>query len=140
MFANTRRFVTDLWSLVRPFWFSEERWPARGLLAVIVGMNLGLVYLNVLFNQWNNAFYDALQAKNLDVFVHQLIWFGELAAAFIVVAVYQTYLRQMLVIRWRRWLTECFLSDWLGGRAYYLMQVAGKGADNPDQRIADDVG
>ena len=138
-FANTPGFARDLWALVRPFWFSEERWPARGLLAVIVGMNLGLVYLNVLFNQWNNAFYDALQTKNLDVFVHQLIWFAELAAMFIIVAVYQTYLRQMLVIRWRRWLTDRFLSDWLKGRAYYLMQVAGHGTDNPDQRIAEDI-
>ena len=138
-FANARGFAGDLWFLVRPFWFSEERWPARGLLAVIVGMNLGLVYLNVLFNQWNNAFYNALQEKNLDVFVHQLIWFCELAVMFILVAVYQTYLRQMLVIRWRRWLTDRFLSDWLSGRAYYLMQVAGRSADNPDQRIAEDV-
>jgi putative ATP-binding cassette transporter len=139
MFADFRGFVADLWALVRPFWVSDERWPARGLLAVIVGMNLGLVYLNVLFNQWNNAFYNALQEKNLDVFIHQLIWFGELAVMFIVVAVYQTYLRQMLVIRWRRWLTDRFLSDWLAGRAYYLMQVAGRSADNPDQRIAEDV-
>ncbi len=139
MFANARSFLKDFWVLVRPFWFSEERWPARGLLAVIVGMDLGMVYLNVLFNRWNNTFYSALQAKDFKVFVHQLIWFGELAVIFIVVAVYQTYLRQMLQIIWRRWLTERMLGDWLGGRAFYRLQMAHGGADNPDQRIADDI-
>ncbi|MBF0561033.1 MAG: ABC transporter ATP-binding protein/permease [Alphaproteobacteria bacterium] len=139
MLANIRLFSRDLWSLVRPYWFSDERWPALGLLAVIVGMNLGLVYLNVLFNQWNNAFYDSLQNKNFDVFTHQLKLFSLLAAAFIVVAVYQTYLRQMLQIRWRRWVTKQYLADWFEGRAYYLMQMTGGGADNPDQRIADDI-
>ncbi|MDA8231753.1 MAG: ABC transporter ATP-binding protein/permease [Magnetospirillum sp.] len=139
MLGIIRNFARHLWALAGPFWFSEERWPARGLLAVIVGMNLGMVYLNVLFNKWYNSFYDALQGKHFDEFIHQIVRFGELAAIFIIVAVYQTYLRQMLQIRWRRWLTERFLGDWLGGRAYYLMQVAGQGADNPDQRIADDV-
>ncbi|MFN3075548.1 MAG: ABC transporter ATP-binding protein/permease [Alphaproteobacteria bacterium] len=136
---NVREFFRSLWFLVRPYWYSEERWPARGLLAIIVGMNLGLVYLNVLFNEWNNAFYDSLQNKNFDLFLHQLILFSGLAALFIVVAVYQTYLRQMLLIRWRRWLTDRTLNRWLSDRAYYLMPLAGGNTDNPDQRIADDI-
>ncbi|OIQ89243.1 vitamin B12 transport ATP-binding protein BacA [mine drainage metagenome] len=139
MFANSRRFLSRFRALLFPFWVSEERWAAWGLLATIIGMNLGMVYLNVLFNSWNNAFYNALQDKKFDVFLHQLGVFGELAAIFIVVAVYQTYLRQMLQIRWRRWLTERMLGDWLGGRAFYRLQIDHGGADNPDQRIADDI-
>src|SRR2546422_8252860 len=56
-----RQFLRDVWTLAIPYWFSEDRWPARGLLAVLVAMNLGLVYLNVLFNRWNNAFYNTLR-------------------------------------------------------------------------------
>ena len=63
MFGKWRDFFKDLWILTRPYWFSEDRWPARGLLAVIVGMNLGLVYLLVILNEWNNLFYNALQDK-----------------------------------------------------------------------------
>ncbi|MCC7046937.1 MAG: ABC transporter ATP-binding protein/permease [Alphaproteobacteria bacterium] len=132
-------FLRDLWALSRPYWFSEERWPARGLLAVIVGMNLGLVYLSVLLNQWNNAFYNALQEKDYDTFIRQLLYFVLLVTAFIVIAVYRLYLRQMLEIRWRRWLTDRFLGDWLGRQAYYRLQFAEGATDNPDQRISDDA-
>src|SRR2546428_42443 len=101
-----RQFLRDVWALAIPYWFSEDRWPARGLLAVLVAMNLGLVYLNVLFNRWNNAFYNTLQDKNYGAFTHQLGVFTGLAATFIIVAVYQLYLNQMLQIRWRSWLTH----------------------------------
>src|SRR2546428_337995 len=134
-----RQFLRDVWTLAIPYWFSEDRWPARGLLAVLVAMNLGLVYLNVLFNRWNNAFYNTLQDKNYGAFTHQLGVFTGLAATFIIVAVYQLYLNQMLQIRWRRWLTDHYLDAWLADRAYYRMQLVGGSTDNPDQRIAEDL-
>jgi putative ATP-binding cassette transporter len=137
--TRATRFLGSVWALARPYWFSEDRWAGRGLLAVLVALNLGLVYLNVLFNQWNNAFYNTLQDKNLEAFWAQLVRFTWLAATFIVVAVYQLYLNQMLQIRWRRWLTDRYIAAWLADRAYYRMQLAGGSADNPDQRIAEDT-
>lgn len=137
--ARLRSFLKDLWRLTKPYWFSEERWQARGLLALIVAINLGLVYLEVLFNQWNNGFYNSLQNQDLPAFYDALWRFACLAAAFIVAAVYQLYFNQMLQIRWRRWLTDQYLNDWIAGRTYYLMQLTGCNTDNPDQRIADDL-
>jgi putative ATP-binding cassette transporter len=139
MLNNTKTFLADLWVLTKPFWWSEERWAARGLLAVIVALNLGLVYVNVLINQWNNDFYNTLQQMDKDGFFHQLLRFSGLAAAYIVIAVYQLYLNQMLQIRWRRWLTGRYLADWIGARVYYRLQLTDRGTDNPDQRIADDL-
>jgi putative ATP-binding cassette transporter len=132
-------FWRAVWHLTRPYWVSEERWSARLLLAAIVGLNLGLVYLNVLFNAWNNLFYNALQALDLPAFYHQIIRFSILATLFIIAAVYQVYLNQMLQIRWRRWMTDRFIGAWLEQRAYYRMQLEGTQADNPDQRIAEDL-
>jgi putative ATP-binding cassette transporter len=125
--------------MTHPFWFSEYRWAARGLLLAVVALNLAIVYINVLLNKWNNTFYDALQDKNYAVFLHQLIRFSWLAGLFIVFAVYQFYLNQMLQIRWRRWLTERYLRGWLTEGAYYRMQFVAGEADNPDQRVAEDV-
>ena len=133
-------FLRDIWRLARPYWFSEERWVGRGLLAVIVAMSLGLVYITVLLNQWNNAFYDTLQNHDLNGFYVQLGYFCGYATAFIVIAVYRLYLNQMLQIRWRRWLTDRFLDKWLSGKVYYGLQMRGGQTDNPDQRIADDIG
>jgi len=132
-------FLRDLWALTRPYWFSEERWSARALLAVIVSFNLGLVYLEVLFNRWQNHFYNSLQNRDINAFYELLLYFSFLAAVFIAVAVYQSYLNQMLQIRWRRWLTEKYFVAWIANRTYYRMQLTDGGTDNPDQRIADDL-
>ena len=139
MLDTTKTFLADLWGLTKPYWNSEERWAARGLLAVVVALNLGLVYVNVQLNLWNNDFYNTLQNKDMDEFFRQLVKFAVIAAAYIVIAVYQLYLNQMLQIRWRRWLTGRYLADWIGERTYYRLQLTDRGTDNPDQRIADDL-
>ena len=139
MFSSARQFAKAAAALALPYWVSGERWRAGGLLALIVALNFGLVYVNVLFSDWNNRFYNALQQHDFSRFLHELGYFCILAAVFIVIAVYQTYLTQMLEIRWRGWLTDQYLGDWLGKHAYYHLQLGEYGADNPDQRIADDL-
>jgi len=131
-------FVRDLWALLQPYWKSEERGRAWLLLLANIGLILVTVYVTVLFIQWYNAFYNALQAKAQAEFFHQLGRFCVLAAIYILIAVYRIYLNQMLQIRWRRWLTDRYLSDWLRDRNYYRMQLKDAGTDNPDQRIAED--
>ena len=137
--SRLRRLLKNAWALTRPYWFSEDRWAAWGLLLAVVTLNLGIVFINVLLNKWNNTFYNSLQDKDYTVFVQQLFRFTWLAGSFIVVAVYQLYLNQMLQIRWRRWLTERYLGEWLRDTAYYRMQLTGGETDNPDQRIAEDL-
>jgi putative ATP-binding cassette transporter len=137
--TDMRALLRDAWTIARPYWFSEDRWAGRGLLVAVIALNLGIVAINVMLNKWNNTFYNSLQDKDYAVFVSQLFRFTWLAGSFIVVAVYELYLNQMLQIRWRRWLTERYLHAWLEGGAYYRMQLVGGETDNPDQRIAEDV-
>jgi vitamin B12/bleomycin/antimicrobial peptide transport system ATP-binding/permease protein len=138
--VSLRRTLPRAWAMIRPYWFSDDRWAAWGLLLAVVLLTLGMVYLTVLLNQWNNAFYSALQDKNLPAFRAQLFRVTWLICIFILLAVYQTYLNQMLEIRWRRWLTNRYLNAYLADRAYYRMQLVARQTDNPDQRIAEDVG
>ena len=128
-----------LWRLTVPYFKSEERWVAGGLLALVVGIALGTVYLEVVFNEWNRFFYNALEERNYDEYMHQLFRFSWLAALFIIIAVYRLFFNQMLQIRWRRWMTEQFLARWLAHRNYYRLQLVGGETDNPDQRIAEDI-
>jgi putative ATP-binding cassette transporter len=128
-----------IWRIASPYFRSEERWVARGLLAAVIAIELSLVAIDVLINQWNNRFYNALQDRNWDSFVSELLYFCVLAAIFIVLAVYQLYLNQWLQIRWRRWMTRRYLGHWLDGANHYRMQLLGEDADNPDQRIAEDI-
>jgi vitamin B12/bleomycin/antimicrobial peptide transport system ATP-binding/permease protein len=137
--TSLRHTLPQAWAMISPYWSSTDRWAARGLLLAVVLLTLGMVYLTVLLNQWNNAFYNALQDKNLAAFRGQLFRVTWLITIFIFLAVYQVYLNQMLEIRWRRWLTDRYLRAWLVDGTYYRMQLQGSETDNPDQRIAEDV-
>ena len=129
---------TTAWGLIKPYWVSEEWKLAWALLVAIVAMNLILVGFNVWFNQWYAKFYNALQTKDMPQFAHLLLQFTLLAFVFVALAVYRVYLRQMLEFRWRQWLTHRFLRAWLGERAFYRIE-RDRLADNPDQRISDDL-
>jgi len=131
--------LATVWRIASPYFSSEERWFARLLLGAIIAIELGIVAITVLINQWNARFYNALQDRNWDSFVYELGYFCALAAIFIVAAVYQLYLNQWLQIRWRRWMTRAYLERWLESSNHYRMQLLGDAADNPDQRIAEDI-
>ena len=128
-----------VWRVAIPYFRSEDKWAGRGLLAAVIAIELGTVGINVLVNQWNSRFYNALQERNWDNFVGELIYFCGLAAIYVALVVYQLYLNQWLQIRWRRWLTSHYLGEWLDGANHYRMQLLGDAADNPDQRMTDDV-
>jgi vitamin B12/bleomycin/antimicrobial peptide transport system ATP-binding/permease protein len=131
--------LATVWRLAVPYFRSDDRWFGRVLLVSVIAIELAIVGINVMLNQWNNRFYNALQERNWDSFVHELLFFCVLAAMYIVLAVYQLYLRQWLQIRWRTWMTRQYLNHWLAGANHYRMQLLGDAADNPDQRIAEDV-
>jgi len=136
------KFTTTLaivWRLAAPYFRSNDKWAGRGLLAAVITIELLIVAITVLLNQWNSRFYNALQDRNWDNFVYELGYFSVLAAIFIVLAVYQLYLNQWLQIRWRKWLTERYLGEWLQNANHYRMQLQGDAADNPDQRLTEDV-
>lgn len=146
--SATTAQVARIWALSRPYFHSQEKWQARGLLAAIVALNLGGVYLLVLYNEWYRVFYDALQNKDQVVFWQQLLRFAYIAFALIILAVYRFYLTQLLELRWRAWMTRHYLQRWLSHQAFYHLELArfSEGAaapagppDNPDQRIQEDL-
>ncbi|CUH95736.1 hypothetical protein P22_1816 [Propionispora sp. 2/2-37] len=134
------QMLASAWKLARAYWSSEEKWRARGLLAAIIALNLGIVYINVLINKWRSTFYNVLNEHNRDGFVSALGDFSMLAGFFILMAGYQLYLRMMLTIRWRKWLTTQYLGEWLHNQTFYRMKLLdSNNTDNPDQRISEDI-
>ncbi|MGL5206938.1 MAG: ABC transporter ATP-binding protein/permease [Acidaminococcaceae bacterium] len=132
-------FIRDVWQLTKSYWQSEEKKKAFLLLGAIIALTLAYVYILVLLNQWNNAFYTALQGYETDKIFSELFRFTWLAAIYIIVAVYSFYLQQVLALNWRRWLTKAYLDEWLNKKTYYRLQMFGTITDNPDQRISEDV-
>jgi len=141
MLSVKRLFATlaTIGRLALPYFRSEDRWPGRLLLGAVIAIELSIVAATVILNQWYNRFYNTLQDRNWDAFVSAILFFCALAAVYTVLLVYQNYLNYWLQIRWRRWMTQTYLRQWLNSATHYRMQLLGDAADNPDQRIADDL-
>jgi putative ATP-binding cassette transporter len=136
---NLRSTLAIVWRIAAPYFRSEDRLAGRILLAAVIAIELTLVLINVLLNQWYNRFYNDLQERNWDGFVTEIGIFCLLATCYVALSVYQLYLNQWLQIRWRGWMTRLYLGQWLHDANHYRMQLKGDAADNPDQRISDDV-
>lgn len=157
MRRSMTNFVTGLrevWTLSKPYFSSEERRFAWGILIVIIALNLLMVGGSLILNFWNRDFFNAIQAYDVPVALHLLFLylprpgglpmpgFVEIVAVYVFIAVYAFYLQQMLQIRWRQWMTRYYVEHWLSDRAYYtisLRNTGGVGMDNPDQRISQDI-
>jgi putative ATP-binding cassette transporter len=136
-----RRFARlgrNVWVLAKGYWSSEERWLASGLLAAVIALNLGLVYANVLINTAYGAFGNALQEKNAGAFYSAFGTIVLLILLYLAVWILRYFLNQILQLRWRRWLTDQYLTRWLANRTFYRMRFIGR-VDNPDQRISEDI-
>jgi putative ATP-binding cassette transporter len=136
---NIRSTLATVWRIAAPYFNSEDKWAGRGLLAAVIAIELALVGNDVLLNLWRARFYNALQEKDSDSFIREMLVFCVLATILVALQVYQLYLNQWLQIRWRSWMTTKYLGDWMHDANHYRMQLQGDAADNPDQRMSDDV-
>jgi putative ATP-binding cassette transporter len=122
-----------------PFFRSEERVRAWLLLGAVVAAELGLVYVAVMVAHWNARFFNALEARNWTAFGDALILFCFIAVCAIAVGMSQYFFGQTLQIRWRRWMTENYLSVWMAEGRHYRVRFVDASVDNIHLRIASDV-
>lgn len=133
-----RRLWKRFWEIARLYWFSEEKWKARGVLTLLLVLLFGFTTLNVILNFVGRDFMTALAEKNLPEFNKALLLY---LGAFVVatpVSVFYSFIRKKLGINWRLWLTTHFLGKYFANRAYYHVNDD-KNIDNPDQRISQDI-
>lgn len=129
----------SIWKVIKAYYASSERLFAFGFSALIIGLTVSLVAIEVIFNYWYQRFYDALQAYDKHGVLVLTLAFCFIAAVAIIIAVYRYYVTQFFNLRWRKWLTNQFVGRWLQNRSYYLLENFDEGTDNPDQRIQEDV-
>ncbi len=152
--TSTTGFWKKTWRLTWPYLRSSEWKTAWALLIVVIVLSFVTVYLSVLFTYWRRDFYNMLNAKDLhevpivigsatlitvNYFYYLVGKFTVLATFWVLSNVYYVYLRQVLQIRWRRWVTKHLIDRWLSNRAYYRLQLENYGTENPEQRIEADI-
>ncbi|UII69072.1 ABC transporter ATP-binding protein/permease [Pseudomonas sp. HN11] len=131
--------LRTFWRLARPFWTSEQKYPALLLLLATVAMNLCLVGVNILNNFWNLHFYNALQEKDYPGFLLGGLQFILLQIGLAAFTVGAFHFQQKLTLLWRRWSTRNLLAQWLDSQRYQKLKLTETEVDNPDQRIAEDI-
>jgi putative ATP-binding cassette transporter len=126
-------------------------WPLRPLTAPERRIAAAMVVFLVLINQLQvglairasfvtRDWFNAIQAKDAVSFWHNVLFvFLPLMLVFVPATVVDFYVQSMLVVRWRRWLTDHFVSRWLANHNHYRISLIAAETDNPDQRIAEDV-
>jgi putative ATP-binding cassette transporter len=137
-FNATEPGTARVWPL--PPYRALERRIAVAMVIFLVLVNQLQVGISVKLSFFNRDWFNAIQNRDAATFWQLLLFvFFPWAMTYVFSAVIEFVVQQMLVIRWRRWLTQFFVADWLGGHAHYRMTLLGSQADNPDQRIAEDV-
>jgi putative ATP-binding cassette transporter len=118
---------------------APDRGAARWLIAGVFALTMAQVAIQIRFNLWNRDFFNALDKRDADAFTHQIMVFLGLAAVSMGCSVYQLYLKQLIQLSWREWLTRKLTAHWLRDGRQYQLEMGDFQADNPDQRIAEDV-
>jgi vitamin B12/bleomycin/antimicrobial peptide transport system ATP-binding/permease protein len=117
-----------------------ERHIAAAMVVFLVVINQAEVGIVVRLNFFNHAWFDAIQNRNEAVFWEQLLFvFTPYAFIYVAMTVIEFFVQSMLVIRWRTWLTDHFVTRWLRGHNHYRVSLLAGQTDNPDQRISEDI-
>jgi putative ATP-binding cassette transporter len=134
-----RNFWKNFWNLSKPYWTSEDKWMALALLGIVTFLNVMQVRLLVIFNYWQQAFYNSLQEYNMHYLLLSLLQFVIILILAIIIFTYISYFSSILINRWRKWMTHQYIGQWLDQHVAYSMQMLSKKMDNPDQRISQDL-
>lgn len=127
------------WKILKIYWCDKASLKSWFYLAIIVSLTSGAIYIAKAINEWYKAFWDTIQNYDLEGFKYQLGIFCLLATIHVFVSVYNAYLRSLLAIDWRTFLSEKLMDHWLDEESYYKLQLTDRKTDNPDQRIAEDL-
>ncbi len=133
-----RRLWKRFWQIARLYWFSADKWSARGVLALLLLLLFAFTGINVILNFVGRDFMTALAEKNLPAFNKNLLIYLGVFVVATPVSVFYSFVRKLLGINWRLWLTNHFLERYFRNRAYYHIND-NKSIDNPDQRISQDI-
>ncbi len=121
MFGMSNNLWKRFWKIAKPYWFSHEKWQARGLLLLLIILLLGQTGFNVLFIEQTGEFTSALAARDADRFWHSIKFTLIILVIAVPIYAFYYYVRDQLGILWRQWITHNYLNRYFSNRAYYSL-------------------
>lgn len=133
------RFFRDFLRLAGPWWSGPQRRPAIALTVALLLLSAVQVVLTIRLNLWIADFFNALERRSFDRFLHQsgvlaLIVLGTMAAN-----AAHLLVKRGIMVNWRRDLTERVTGLWMDRARHYQAALMPGDHQNPDGRIAEDI-
>lgn len=128
----------ELYALFRDMLRGRKGWPMLRLSLAILVVLIANMFGQVRLNEWNGAFFDAVEKRATSAFFDQLLVFVVIVAVLLALVVAQTWLQERLKIRLRERLTQVLLDLWLKPNHAYQLGFMGKSGSQPDQRMQED--
>lgn len=139
MSSNVKLSWKIFWTNITPWFRSGEKKVAWSGLICAIFLSLSYVALSVVLNDWSKHFFDAIENKKLDAFLHRVLLFIPIVILLVSNFCALNYVTQWLSFRWRMWMTSAIQNDWLDNKRYYKISNNLGHLDNPDQRITQDI-
>jgi putative ATP-binding cassette transporter len=133
------RLAPQLLMMMRVLLASPERTKILLLAAAVAGVIGATAAGQIRLNAWNQPFYDAIQRKDIDTFLHQLVVFAVIAGVLLCLNVAQAWLNQMTKLKLREGLVRDLFEEWLKPRRASRLASVGEVGANPDQRVHEDT-
>lgn len=143
--AETSAFHLD-WRVARAyahfagaFWTGPTARRAWTLTLGLVACLLLSTVVTIALNQWNRWFFDALERRDADTVKQAVLVFLAIIASMSAIGVGIVTTRMTLQVRWRQWLVERLIGQWLAEQKFYHLNATGRAPENPEYRISDDT-
>ena len=138
-FKKKLKWLSDAWNIIKPFWTSSEKYFAFLVLTAIIAFCLLEVHMLVRLNKWNVVFFNTIQNYDKPGFMQALFQGFYIIALLVLVMITKYYFNSVLEIKWRKWMTSFYLTNWFANKTYYKARFTKNFSDNPDQRISEDI-
>ena len=137
--ARPLAFHAQVGTLARGLARAPERSAILWLLAAVIAVLFLTAAMQVALNAWNAPFYNAISARDVEAFGHELLVFVGIGGALLVLNVAQMWLNLTVQLKLRAGLMHDLLDLWLQPLRAFRLAHAGILGVNPDQRLHEDT-
>lgn len=134
----TRHVWSQLWRLVRPFFFGRNWGRAWGQLGALITLSVAVTGVGIWAGFVSGDLVTSLQKRDTSGYQAALWLYLGTFALTIPLAAFYRFVEDRLALNWRDFLARTLMLRYFNNRAYYRL-LSNEAIDNPDQRISEDA-
>ena len=130
--------LRQFWHLTTPFWTRRGAWPGYIILALYTASSFTGSLFSAATAKYAGSQLDALSKHDASTFYKVILVSLAVQIASSLISTIFNLPYQLLMRRWKLWLTKSFIAVYLQNGSHYVLNRE-RIIDNPDERIAADI-